>query len=169
METNNGIPLLALDIGTTCPNWYEVDPNDSSQCVSSSTSLGGNSSNSSSTTTNTTTVRNDYGNLGIDCSQDSLTNGNCSFNFEKVIGIRPQDQSTSVGTFVTDIVLSATFFIGTVVTVALIYSWLLYVFAGNDEKLANKGKQGAIAAITGLIIVAFSYVIIRVVQYIAKG
>jgi hypothetical protein len=40
---------------------------------------------------------------------------------------------TSVLTLVQDIVLAATFFIGTVITLALIFSGLLFVFSGADS------------------------------------
>ncbi|HMT00849.1 MAG TPA: pilin [Candidatus Absconditabacterales bacterium] len=107
--------------------------------------------------------------LGIKCSQKDLINGQCSFNIYETLGIRKQNQDTTVETFVSDVVLSATFFIGTIVTLALIYSGLLYVLSGSDEKQAAQGKQGIRYALIGLVLVAFSYVVVRAVQFLAKG
>lgn len=109
----------------------------------------------------------------ITINEECLTNGQCKFNIYDTLGIRKsiraEGDPTSVGIFVQDIVLSATFFIWTVVTVALIVSGLMYIFAaasGNDPK---KAKDWIIWALIWLVIVACSYFIIRLVQYLAKG
>lgn len=64
--------------------------------------------------------------MGITCNEDQLVNGQCKLNIYDTLGIRQsvrnEGDPTSVGLFVQDIVLSATFFIGTLVTVALIVS-----------------------------------------------
>lgn len=111
---------------------------------------------------------------GITIWEKCLTNGQCKFNIYDTLWIRKSvragtGDATSVGLFVQDIVLSATFFIWTVVTIALIVSGLMYIFAaasGNDPK---KAKEGIIWALIWLVIIACSYFIIRLVQYLAKG
>ena len=111
--------------------------------------------------------------MGIVCNETQLTNGQCKLNIYDTLGIRksvrnPWDQ-TSVWLFVQDIVLSATFFIGTLVTVALVVSWLMFIFAASSGKDPANAKKGIIGSLVGLLIVVSSYVIIRLVQYIAKG
>ena len=111
--------------------------------------------------------------MGIVCDETQLTNGQCKLNIYDTLGIRksvrnPWDK-TSVWLFVQDIVLSATFFIGTLVTVALVVSWLMFIFAASSGKDPANAKKGIIGSLVGLLIVVSSYVIIRLVQYIAKG
>jgi len=64
--------------------------------------------------------------------------------------------------------LSATFFIGTVVAIGLIYSGFLYITA-KDDSGAGKAKKGITWSLIGLALVMLSYTIIRLVQYVAKG
>ncbi len=110
--------------------------------------------------------------MGISCSQEQLVQGQCKLNIYDTLGIRNTarnpGESTSVGLFVQDIVLSATMFIGTLVTVALIVSGLMYIFAASSGKDPANAKKGIIGSLVGLLIVVSSYVIIRLVQYIAK-
>lgn len=123
---------------------------------------------------NATTASNpDTSVMGISCSPDQLVNGQCKLNIYDTLGIRKsvrnQWDPTSVGLFVQDIVLSATFFIGTLVTVALVVSGLMFIFAASSGKDPADAKKGIIGSLLGLLIVVSSYVIIRLVQYIAKG
>lgn len=111
--------------------------------------------------------------MGIQCNQTQLVNGQCKLNIYDTLGIRKSVRDsgdpTSVGLFVQDIILSATFFIGTLVTIALIVSGLMYIFAASSGKDPADARKGIIGALLGLLIVVSSYVIIRLVQYIAKG
>ncbi len=107
---------------------------------------------------------------GIDCgtNAEKLANGQCTFNIYKTVGIREQNQEPDAKAFIEDIFLSATFFIGTVVGVGLIYSGLMYILA-KDDGAAGKAKNGIKWSLIGLALVMFSYTIIRLVQYIAQG
>lgn len=111
--------------------------------------------------------------MGISCNEDQLVNGQCKLNIYDTLGIRKSVRNewdpTSVGLFVQDIVLSATFFIGTLITVALIVSGLMFIFAASSGKDPANAKKGIMGSLIGLLIVVSSYVIIRLVQYIAKG
>ncbi|MFA7298708.1 MAG: hypothetical protein WC010_03630 [Candidatus Absconditabacterales bacterium] len=111
--------------------------------------------------------------MGISCSETQLTNGQCKLNIYDTLGIRKSVRNsgdpTSVGLFVQDVVLSATFFIGTLVTVALVVSGLMFIFAASSGKDPANAKKGIVGSLVGLLIVVSSYVIIRLVQYIAKG
>ena len=111
--------------------------------------------------------------MGIECSETQLLNGQCKLNVYDTLGIRKtvrdEGDATSVGLFVQDIILSATFFIGTVVTIALIVSWLMYIFAAGSGKDPANAKKGIVGSLVWLLLVVSSYVIIRLIQYIAKG
>jgi lipopolysaccharide export LptBFGC system permease protein LptF len=84
-------------------------------------------------------------------------------------GIKEKEERTSVLTFVQDATLAVTMFIGTIVTLAFIFSGLLFVFSAVDSSLKQKAKKGMINAAIGMILVAGSYAIIRLIQFIAKG
>lgn len=111
--------------------------------------------------------------MGISCNEDQLVNGQCKLNIYDTLGIRQSVRNewdpTSVGLFVQDVVLSATMFIGTLVTVALIVSGLMFIFAASSGKDPANAKKWIMGSLVGLLIVVSSYVIIRLVQYIAKG
>ena len=144
----------------TCPNSKIYDLA-SKTCITAPTTINTNN------TWNTDPV------MGISCSEDQLVNGQCKLNIYDTLGIRKSVRNTgdptSVGLFVQDVVLSATFFIGTLVTVALIVSGLMFIFAASSGKDPANAKKGIIGSLVGLLIVVSSYVIIRLVQYIAKG
>ncbi len=111
--------------------------------------------------------------MGITCNEDQLTNGQCKLNIYDTLGIRKSvrntNDPTSVGLFVQDIVLSATFFIGTLITIALVVSGLMFIFAASSGKDPANAKKWIMWSLIWLLIVVSSYVIIRLVQYIAKG
>ncbi len=106
--------------------------------------------------------------VGIECNSEQLKNGTCSFNAYQALDIKKWQQDTSVDAFAEDIVLSGTFFIGTVMAVWLMYSGWLYIVS-KDEWAAAKGKNGIKRSVIGLLLVIFSYTIIRLIQYIARG
>ncbi len=104
--------------------------------------------------------------MWITINPSCLKNWQCKFNIYELLGIKRSSDPT---VFVQDILLSATFFIGTVITIALIYSGILYIMAGTTGKDPASAKSGMKNSIIGLVIVICSYSIIRLVQYIAKG
>lgn len=106
----------------------------------------------------------------ITMNETCLLNGQCGFNIYEFLGIRKSiADNSSPELFVQDILLSATFFIGTIVTIAIIVSGLMFVFAGATGKDPTKAKAWLKNSFIGLLLVVCSYSIIRVVQYIAKG
>jgi len=139
--------------------------NDNSQAPAETTSTS-----TPTAPTDTTTAKSV---MGITCNPDLLTNGQCKLNIYDTLWIRKsvrnEEDATSVGLFVQDIVLSATFFIGTLVTIALIVSGIMFIFAASSGKDPANAKNWIIGSLVGLLIVVSSYVIIRLVQYIAKG
>ncbi len=106
-------------------------------------------------------------NVWITCTKEDLVLGQCKMDAYRVLGIR-QSSETSVGTFAQDLILSATMFIGTVVTLALIVSGLMFIFAGADTSLKEKAQKWLTNSLIGLLIVLSSYSVIRLVQFILK-
>ncbi len=92
------------------------------------------------------------GAAGINCDTTQLQRGQCSLDVYQTLGIRKDQPDTNVGTFVSDITLSATFFIGTVVAIGLMYSGWVYITA-KDDGAAKKGKDGIRFAFIGLLLV----------------
>lgn len=106
----------------------------------------------------------------IRMNETCLLNGQCGFNIYQFLGIKTSvADASSPELFVQDILLSATFFIGTVVTITFIVSGLMFIFAWATGKDPTKAKAGIKNSLIGLLIVVCSYSIIRIVQYIAKG
>lgn len=83
--------------------------------------------------------------VGIDCPPDQLRNGQCTFSIYRTLGIKQDTNQdpTSVGLFVQDIILSLTFFIGTVLTISLIYAGILFIRSGvtGDEEKQSTAKK----------------------------
>lgn len=104
---------------------------------------------------------------GIRCDPTRLMYGECGMNTYDMLGIRQSNRSTTPDEFVQDIVLTATTFIGTVLTFALIVSALMIIFGWANENTASKWRKGIQYALIGYALVLCSYLIIRLVQYIA--
>lgn len=103
-----------------------------------------------------------------------LKNGQCGFSIYRFLGIRKSvegagKEPASAGLFVQDIVLAATFFIGTIVSLGIVFSGLSYIFAAASGQEPTKAAAGLKNSFIGLLLVIFSYAIIRLVQYLAKG
>ncbi|MDR2190341.1 MAG: hypothetical protein LBP53_04025 [Candidatus Peribacteria bacterium] len=76
--------------------------------------------------------------IGIHLTTGCMQGIGCKMDVAVMLGLKQpnvnaEDDRTSVLTFVQDIVLAATFFIGTVVTLALIFSGLLFIFSAADS------------------------------------
>ena len=116
-------------------------------------------------------AQNNAEDVGIKVDSDCIQNGDCGRDLGKTLWVR-QDVENDFNTFefvTKDIFLSATFFIGTVVTFSLVYSGLMIVFGWANESTVQKGKDGVKRSLIWLILVIFSYTIIRWVQFIAQG
>ena len=110
-------------------------------------------------------------NGGINMQTDCLVQGNCSLNVYQALHIREGNttEGNSAKSIIQDTFLGATFFIGTICTIALIWSGFLMMTAGAEESQFDKGAKGIKSSIIGLILVACSYMIIRVIQFVAQG
>jgi len=97
-------------------------------------------------------------------TNDGVVQGSMDVN--QTVGINKDHKKPK--DFLTDLVSWATFFIGTIVTIALIYSALLLIFWWWDEKQIWRAKDGIKYSLIGLLLVIFSYTIVRVIQYVLK-
>jgi len=110
-------------------------------------------------------------NLWINMSSDCLINWQCSYNIYKTLWIRQSDQNPKVSTFVQDIVLWITMFLWTVITIILITSWILYILAAIlwKSNLADMAKKWIFNSILWLLLVTWSYAIVRLIQFVATA
>ena len=106
---------------------------------------------------------------GIHLSDDCLTQGTCSLSIYKTLKIREDSPENNLETVVQDVFLGATFFIGTLAAIWLIISGLMMVLGGASESKFEQGKKWFQYSIIGLLLVMFSYSLIRLVEYIAQG
>lgn len=77
--------------------------------------------------------------------------------------IREADSSSNVGTLADTVVAWVTIIAAAVAFFYLVYAGFLYMTAGGNPDQAKKGQQGIVNALIGLVIVALSYLIVRVV------
>lgn len=79
-----------------------------------------------------------------------------------------KNESRTVTTIAQDVMLSATYMVGTVLTLVIIYCGLMYIFASKDGGDVSKYKKWLIYAAVWAILVRWAYAIVRLIQYIAK-
>lgn len=106
----------------------------------------------------------------INISTECLLNWQCGLNVYKVLWIRKQDQNPTVLWFFQDITLaSTTAILWTVIIVVIIISWLLFAFASITWKDTKRAKTILIDAFVWLLLVMWSYTIIRLIQFLATA
>ncbi len=108
-------------------------------------------------------------NMWIEMGPDCLINWQCKFNIYETLWIRqslPEETRSSPWIFIQDIILSATFFVGTLITWVLIVSWLLYVFSWAKPELASKAKKWITGSLIWLLFVVWSYAFVRLIQFL---
>ena len=118
-----------------------------------------------------TCIINTEGTLWINMNANCLVNWQCSYNIYKTLGIRKSDQNPKVSTFVQDIILWVTMFIWTVISLILIISWVLYILASVQwsSSKADMAKKWIFNSLLALILVSWSYAVVRLVQFIATA
>lgn len=104
---------------------------------------------------------------GINCDWESLVNWKCTFQTYQTLWIRDWEEADSTW-FIQDIFLGSTLFIWTIIAISLVVSGLFFIFAWADESMAEKWKTWIKYSIIWLLLVIFSYTIIKIIQYIAK-
>lgn len=108
----------------------------------------------------------------IELDPDCLLHWTCSLSPTETIKIRQdmeKEDRTDAMVFVQDVVLWATSFIGTVVTLALVISGLMYVFSAADSSKKARAKEGVKYSLIWLVLVVTALVVIRLVQFLAWG
>ncbi len=118
-----------------------------------------------------TCIINTEGNVWINMNSDCLVNWQCSYNIYQTLGIRKSDPDPKVSTFVQDIVLWVTIFLGTVIALILVVSGILYIIAAiqwNSSK-ADMAKKWIINSLLALVLVTWSYALVRLVQFVATA
>ncbi len=114
-------------------------------------------------------VVNNAWNMWIDMDSQCLINWQCKFDIYQTLWIRqslPRETRSSPWIFVQDIILSATFFVGTLITWVLIISWLLFVFSWVNAGLADKAKKWITGSLVWLLFVVWSYAFVRLIQFL---
>lgn len=104
--------------------------------------------------------------LWINADSECLVSWQCWMQTYKVLWIRWWE-SANPSSFVADIFLWATMFIWVIVTISLVISWIMLIFAAWDEKYAERWKSWVKYSIIWLLLVIFSYSIIRWIQLIS--
>jgi hypothetical protein len=112
---------------------------------------------------------NTAGNLGISCDPTQLLNGTCRRNINKTLGIRNSDTTPNPTVLLQDIILTATSFVGTLIVIALLVTGAKYIRWWYDESSAGDLKKSIKNLLIWLFLVIWSYTIIRLIQYIARG
>ena len=102
----------------------------------------------------------------IKADEDCLVKWQCGMKVYEMLWIRGK-QEANPGEFITDVFTGATFFIWVVVTIALVVSALMLIFAAGDEKFAEKWKSWIKYSIIWLLLVIFSYSIIKLIQLLS--
>lgn len=82
--------------------------------------------------------------------------------------IAKRNEERTVLTIAQDVVLAATYMVWTVLTVVLIYCWLMYIFSSWWWKDPSKYQKWLTYAAIWACLVRWAYAIVRLIQYIAK-
>lgn len=155
---------VILQDGTCCPAWNKAYNNKTECCI---WTVVPDSENPGREACITNTVWNMWMNMDPNC----LINWQCSYNIYKTVWIRKSNQNPTVSSFVQDVILWATTFMGTVITVVLIISWILYILAAIlwKSNLADMAKKWIFNSILWLLLVSWSYALVRLIQFVATG
>ncbi len=106
----------------------------------------------------------DSDNAGIDCDSDKITKWSCSLKIYDTLHIREWNADNDPDVFVQDVIEWTTFFIWTIIVVSLVISGIIFITAGADQWQANKWKQWIKYSVIWLLLVIFSYAIIKLIE-----
>lgn len=90
------------------------------------------------------------------------------FNYEEMIWIADAGTKPTATSIAQDVFYAATYMVGTVLTIVVVYCGLMYILASRDWKDVNPYKKWLISAGIWALLVRWAYTIVRLVQYIAK-
>lgn len=117
-----------------------------------------------SSSTSSSSSSSSWWSMWINADAECLSNWQCSFSVYEIIWM--EWKNTSWDAFVTDVFTWLTMFIWTVVVFWMIISALMYIFAWANEWLADKWKNWLKYSIIWLLLVIWSYVIVKWLAYI---
>jgi hypothetical protein len=108
--------------------------------------------------------------VGINLSSEcTMWMGKNCFDYEQIIWIdKIQNPNMTAKSIAQDTILAATYMVWTVLTIVIIYCWLMYIFASRDGKDVSQYKKWLIYAAIWALLVWWAYAIVRLIQYIAK-
>ena len=92
-----------------------------------------------------------------------------AFDYEKAVWISDQQNPNITATTIAqDIIFAVTYMVWTVLTLVIIYCWLMYILASRWWKDTNAYRKWLVSAAIWAILVWWAYAIIRLIQYVAK-
>jgi len=84
------------------------------------------------------------------------------------VGITPNNDGSSLGDVVAQILTWVFWFAGVLAVIYLVYGGILYITAGGDAEKATKGRTALINAIIGIVIIALAIMIVQWVNSLAS-
>jgi len=110
------------------------------------------------------------------CSAEAIKTNTCKLDINNMLCIKwackpwyDAANANRADFVVQDLFLTGTMLIGSVVTLVLVVSWVQFIMAWWQMAEASKAKANIKNALIGLVIVTFSYTIVRLIQYIVAG
>ena len=92
-----------------------------------------------------------------------------AFDYEKAVWISDQQNPNITATTIAqDIIFAVTYMVWTVLTLVIIYCWLMYILASRWWKDTNAYRKWLISAAIWALLVRWAYAIVRLIQYIAQ-
>ena len=90
------------------------------------------------------------------------------FHYEKIIWIADDAPDYTAVSIAQDVIFAATYILWAVLTVVMIYCWLMYIFAARWGKDTSAYKKWLKNAMIWSILVWWAYTIVRLIQYVAQ-
>jgi len=90
-----------------------------------------------------------------------------AFDFGIVLN-KTQPDGITGKSIVQDVIFAATYLVWTILTIVIIYCWLMYIFSARSGKVDSKYKTWLINAWIWALLVRWWYAIVRLIQYIAR-
>ena len=91
-----------------------------------------------------------------------------AFSFKKLLFGDSQQEGITVKSIAQDAIFAATYLVWTILTIVIIYCWLMYIFSARSGKADSKYKTWLINAWIWALLVRWAYAIVRLIQYIAR-
>lgn len=90
------------------------------------------------------------------------------FHYEKIMWIDEAQPDYTAVSIAQDVIFAATYILWAVLTIVMIYCWLMYIFAARWGKDTSAYKKWLQNALIWSILVRWAYTIVRLVQYVAQ-